>query len=377
MHGHRQDPQCRIRRPRRRGQDLPGRGDPVRMRSQHPARACGRRDHDHRLRPRRDQAQDLAEHRGRLRRSPGPPAQPHRHPRLRRLRGRRARGPARGGSRGGGGGRGGGGAGADREGLEVRQRLRAAARDRGEPARPRTGRLPPDARVAAEAAEGPARPAAAADRERERLQRGGGPDRDAGPRAGRRQDQGRRHPGRPRGERQVLPREAHGGRRRDRRRSPRQVSGGGLDRGAGDAGRAPEGDHVGRPRPHPGQLGHARHRGRAAARPHREGVPVARRRRGGGGDRPAHQGAGQARRRSQGAAQRGGVQDDLGPARGQALRVPGLLGDAAVRQPGLSTPAATAASGSATWAGSPARPRSRWRRSGRARSEWSPSSRTR
>ncbi len=178
------------------------------MRSQHPARACGRRDHDHRLRPRRDQAQDLAEHRGRLRRSPGPPAQPHRHPRLRRLRGRRARGPARGGRRGGGGGRGGGRAGADREGLEVRQRLRAAARDRGEPARPRAGRLLPDARVAAEAAEGPARPAAAPDRERERLQRGGGPDRDAGPRAGRRQDQGRRHPGRPRGERQVLPREA-------------------------------------------------------------------------------------------------------------------------------------------------------------------------
>ena len=54
--------------------------------------------------------------------------QPGRHPRIRRLRRRRPRRAARGRRGGGGGGRRGRRAGADREGLEVRQRVRPAAR---------------------------------------------------------------------------------------------------------------------------------------------------------------------------------------------------------------------------------------------------------
>ena len=120
---------------------------------------------DHRLRSRRDQAQDLAQHRGGLLRLQGSSPQPDRHPRIRRLRRRRARRSA--------GGRSAavvvvdavaGRAGADREGLEVRQRVRSAARHRRQPPRPRAGRLLPHARVAAEAPQGPARAAPGADR---------------------------------------------------------------------------------------------------------------------------------------------------------------------------------------------------------------------
>ena len=202
----------------------------------------GRRDHHHRLRPRRDQAQDLAEHRGRPSAIQGSPAQPDRHPRVRRLRRRRARRPAGGRGGGGGGGRGGRRAGADREGLEVRQRVRSAARDRHQPARPRAGRLLPHARVPAEAAEGPARADACPDRRARRLHGRGGPDRDEGPRAAP-TARSRRPRSRPSSTdaRQDLSREAGGGRRRDRRRSPREVSRGGLDRRGRDARRAAHG----------------------------------------------------------------------------------------------------------------------------------------
>jgi len=231
----------------------------------------------HRLRPRRDQAQDLAQHRGGLLRPQGPSPQPDRHPRVRRLRGRRPRGVA-GGRRGDrGGGRGGGRAGADREGLEVRQRVQPAARDRDQPTRPRARRLPPHARGAAEAAEGSAGAAAAADRQRGRLPRGDGPDHDARPRptptAGRRTPRSRptwrRAPG-PYREKlteaaaetdddllaKYLEEGAIGEEEMLSALRRAIMSGGG---GAGALCRR-----------------HARHRHRVAARPHREGVPVAR-----------------------------------------------------------------------------------------------------
>ncbi len=58
-----------------------------------------------------------------------------------------------------------------------------AARDRDQPARPRARRLLPHARVAAEAAQGPAVPAPGAGRERGRVHRGRRPHHDEGARA--------------------------------------------------------------------------------------------------------------------------------------------------------------------------------------------------
>ncbi len=82
-------PQRRAHRPRRDGQDEPGVGAPVRGGRSQPTRASGRRDGRHRLRRRGDRAQDLAADRARAPRVEGPEGQPHRHPRVRRVRVRR------------------------------------------------------------------------------------------------------------------------------------------------------------------------------------------------------------------------------------------------------------------------------------------------
>ena len=194
-----------------------------------------RRQHHHRLRSRRDQAQDIDQHLDRLLRLEGPPHQPGRHPRLRRLHRGRAGRAARG--RGGRGGRRRRGrrAGADREGLEVRRRVRPAPRHRRQPARPRALGLLPHAGVAGAPPQGPHRPRAHPGRRGgrvPRLRRPGDPARHA---LRRRQGDRGRHPGRGGRPREGVAREAGGGGGRDRRRPAGQVPRGGLAGRAGDA----------------------------------------------------------------------------------------------------------------------------------------------